>query len=46
MHDLDLYLDDHHHMLREERFLTELYDGAYRDYRQRVGRYSPWQRHG
>ncbi len=36
----------HCHMLREERFLTELYDGAYRDYCRRVGRYSPWQRYG
>ena len=36
----------HCHMLREERFLTELYDGAYCDYCRRVGRYFPWQRFG
>lgn len=29
----------HSFMLREERFLTELYGGAYRNYCQRVGRY-------
>ena len=36
----------HCFMLREERFLTELYDGAYRDYCRRVGRYLPWRRSG
>jgi len=34
----------HHYMLREERFLTEVYAGAYGDYCRRVGRYLPWQR--
>lgn len=34
----------HSFMLREEHFLTELYDGAYRDYCRRVGRYFPWKR--
>lgn len=33
----------HQFMLREERFLSELYDGAYRDYCRRVGRYPPWR---
>jgi protein-S-isoprenylcysteine O-methyltransferase Ste14 len=32
----------HHFMLREERFLTELYDGAYFDYCRRVRRYFSW----
>lgn len=36
----------HSFMLREERFLTQLYDGAYRDYCRRVGRYFLWQRYG
>jgi len=36
----------HSFMLREERFLTELYDRAYRDYCRRVGRYFPRQRFG
>lgn len=32
----------HHYMRREERFLTELYGDAYRDYCRCVGRYFPW----
>ena len=32
-------------MQREERFLTQLYDDAYRDYSKRVGRYFSWHRH-
>jgi protein-S-isoprenylcysteine O-methyltransferase Ste14 len=32
-------------MLREERFLIELYDGAYRDYCRHVGRYFSWHRY-
>ena len=31
-------------MRREERFLAELYGGAYRDYCGRVGRYFSWHR--
>lgn len=34
----------HVFMLREERFLTQLYDGAYREYCGRVGRYFSWHR--
>jgi protein-S-isoprenylcysteine O-methyltransferase Ste14 len=33
-------------MLREERFLSQLYDGAYAEYCQRVGRYFPWWKYG
>ena len=29
-------------MRREERFLTELYGDAYRDYCSRVGRHASW----
>ena len=36
----------HHFMLREEHFLAELYDDAYRDYCRRVGRYISWKKHG
>jgi protein-S-isoprenylcysteine O-methyltransferase Ste14 len=36
----------HSLMLREEHFLTELYDNAYRDYCRHVGRYVPGQRNG
>ena len=34
----------HSFMRREERFLTELYGDAYREYCQRVGRYCSWHR--
>jgi protein-S-isoprenylcysteine O-methyltransferase Ste14 len=36
----------HSFMLREERFLAELYDGTYRDYCRHVGRYFPLHREG
>jgi protein-S-isoprenylcysteine O-methyltransferase Ste14 len=36
----------HCFMVREERFLAELYDGPYRDYCRGVGRYFPWRKHG
>jgi protein-S-isoprenylcysteine O-methyltransferase Ste14 len=35
----------HVFMQREERFLTQLYGGAYRDYCGRVGRYFSWHRY-
>ena len=35
----------HAFMQREERFLTGLYGGAYRDYCRRVGRYFSWHRY-
>lgn len=35
----------HLYMRREERFLTGLHGGAYRDYCGRVGRYFSWHRH-
>jgi protein-S-isoprenylcysteine O-methyltransferase Ste14 len=35
----------HTYMLREERFLTDLYGRSYRDYCGLVGRYFSWHRY-